>query len=110
MIRIADPRIARNRGSERPIGDRPLSNPGPGGSSGGRPGRTGGLHVAGAPTLIGAKLAWSPADRAPTRHSVQYRRHDSVEAWTAVLQPPTQPEYTVDGLTSGVAYDSESPQ
>jgi hypothetical protein len=71
----------------------------------GAPGPAGGLLVAGAPTLTGAKLAWSPADGAPTRCSVQYRHHDTVEAWTAVLQPPTQPEYTVGGLTSGVAYD-----
>jgi hypothetical protein len=71
----------------------------------GAPGPTGGLRVACAPTLNGVKLAWSPADGAPTSYMVQYRRHDTVEAWTAVPQPPTQPGCTVDGLTSGVAYD-----
>jgi hypothetical protein len=51
------------------------------------------------------RIADPRMDRAATRYSVQYRRHYTVEAWTAVLQPPTQPEYTVDGLTSGIAYD-----
>jgi hypothetical protein len=55
--------------------------------------------------MTGVKLVWSPAGGAPTSYAVQYRRHDTVEAWTAVPQPPTQRECTVDGLTSGVAYD-----
>jgi hypothetical protein len=71
----------------------------------GAPDPTGGLRVAGAPTLNDVKLAWSPAGGAPTSYSVQYRRHDTVEAWTAAPQPATQPECTVDGLTSGVVYD-----
>jgi hypothetical protein len=71
----------------------------------GAPDPISGLHLAGAPTLTGAKLAWSPAAGAPTRYRVQYRCHDTIEAWTDVTQPPTQAEYTVDGLTSGVAYD-----
>ena len=71
----------------------------------GAPGPTGGLSVASAPTLNGVELAWSPANGAPTGYSVQYRRHDTVEAWTAAPQPATQRECTVDGLTSGVVYD-----
>jgi hypothetical protein len=94
----------------------------------GAPGLPGGLHLVGAPTLTAVKLAWSPADGAPTRYTVQYRRHDTLEAWAAAPQPPprrvltgalarggwgggardpsaTQPEYTVGDLSSGVAYD-----
>jgi hypothetical protein len=71
----------------------------------GAPGPVGGLRVAGAPTMTSAKLAWSPADGAPTGYAVQYRRHDTIEAWTLVPQHPAQPECTVDRLTSGVAYD-----
>ena len=74
----------------------------------GAPGPTGGLRIAGAPTVTGVKLVWSPADGAPTTYSVQYRRHDTVEAWTAadqLAQPSTQPEFTVGSLISGVAYD-----
>ncbi len=71
----------------------------------GAPAPTGGLSVASAPTLNRVELAWSPANGAPTSYSVQYRRHDTVEGWTAVPQPASQPECTVDGLTSGVAYD-----
>jgi hypothetical protein len=71
----------------------------------GAPGPTSGLHLVGAPTLTGVGLAWSPADGAPTGYTVQYRRHDSGEAWTTVSQAPTVAEHTVDGLTSGVAYD-----
>jgi hypothetical protein len=70
----------------------------------GAPGPAGGLRVASAPTLNGVELAWSP-DNGATSYTVQYRRHDTVEAWTPVPQPAAQPKYTVDGLTSGVAYD-----
>jgi hypothetical protein len=71
----------------------------------GAPGPTGGLRIAGAPTLTGVKLAWSPASGTPTGYAMQYRRHDSVETWTTMPQPATRPEYTVEGLISGVAYD-----
>jgi Fibronectin type III domain len=71
----------------------------------GAPGPTGGLRVAGPPTQTSVLLAWSPADGAPTGYSVQYRRHDHVEAWATAPQPATQPQFTVNGLVSGVAYD-----
>ena len=71
----------------------------------GAPELTGGLRVAGSPTMTGVNLAWSPATGAPTAYSAEYRRHDSVQTWTAVPQPPVQAECTVDGLISGVAYD-----
>jgi hypothetical protein len=71
----------------------------------GAPELTGGLRVAEPPTLTSAKLAWSRAGGTPTSYAVQYRRHDSVEVWIAVDQPPTTTECTVGGLSSGVAYD-----
>ena len=71
----------------------------------GAPGPTGGLRVAGPPTQTAVLLAWSPVDGAPTGYSVQYRRHDTVEAWADAPQPATQPKFTVNGLVNGVAYD-----
>jgi hypothetical protein len=71
----------------------------------GAPGPTSGLRIAEAPMLTSVKLAWSPADGAPTSYSVQYRRHDTVGAWTIVPQTAAQPEHSVDGLISGVSYD-----
>jgi hypothetical protein len=71
----------------------------------GAPHQTGGLRVASAPTLTGVELAWSPADGGPTGYAVQHRRHGTVEAWTTVLKPTTESEFTVEGLDSGIVYD-----
>jgi hypothetical protein len=71
----------------------------------GAPSVPSGLRIAEAPTLTRVQLAWSAATPTPAHYLVQYRRHDTTQAWTDVRQPPIQPEYAVDGLTSGVAYD-----
>jgi hypothetical protein len=69
------------------------------------PGRPSGLRIAEAPTLNSVSLEWSPASGDPTGYKVEYRRHDSVEAWTVLSKQPQETECIVPDLTSGVAYD-----
>lgn len=71
----------------------------------GAPAPVGGLFVSGAPTLDTVQLAWSaPAGGPPGSYVVQWRRNDTMDAWTKI-NAPGNPGYVVSGLGSGVTYD-----